>query len=123
MIRLLGIPGALPIFRVCLTLPVVGYVQAFNFSSYSVWHIGAFLVLALGVAACLAGSLTLPELTAFIMYNDIVAQQARSVCVQIASVLQNVGSVDKILSCSPPPFPLRNAVSCAEWAAVLPYHC
>ena len=72
-------------------------MQGYNLASYAVWHVGAFLVLAMGVSSALSGLLTVPELTAFILYNDHVAHQARSVCVQIASVLQNLGSIDKIL--------------------------
>jgi ABC-type bacteriocin/lantibiotic exporter with double-glycine peptidase domain len=72
-------------------------MQAYNFCSYAVWHMGAFALLAIGAAATLSCAITEAELVAFIMYNDHVAYSARTVCVQIAHALQNVGSVEQVL--------------------------
>ena len=63
------------------------------------WHAGMFAGLALGVVYAVAGLNTAAELTAFVLYAERVANAGQAVFENYATLLERLGSIDKVLRC------------------------
>eukprot|EP00892_Ulva_mutabilis_P000549 jgi/Ulvmu1/10495/UM064_0033.1 len=83
-------------------LAELGYLKLVGYATYllgyiGVWHVGSMAVLFVGGCMTVHGSMTFAQLTAAYLYSEVVFDSAKIICDQIASVLENLGTIDTVL--------------------------
>ena len=80
-------------------LTVAATLQIYTQVATLTWHTGMVAGLALGVVYAVAGMNTAAELTAFVLYAERVANAGQAVFENYATLLERLGSIDKVLRC------------------------
>jgi hypothetical protein len=79
------------------SLDTYAAVQTYQFCYVFSWHLGSLAVLFYGGCMCAQGQMSYAQLTAAYLYSDHVFDSSKVVCEQVASVLENIGTVDTVL--------------------------
>jgi hypothetical protein len=75
-------------------------MQVYSLFSECTWHLGVFVSVALGIVITLAGAADPLRLTACVLYINIMTEAAVTACTACATLLENVGGVDKVIQCA-----------------------
>lgn len=72
-------------------------MQTYLLGYIGVWHLGSAVVLFVGGCMTFHGTITFAQLTAAYLYSEVVFDSAKTICEQIANVLENIGTIDTLL--------------------------